>query len=388
MTHDNHDLFALLNQVQDEDFLKNVLCSTLQRLMDVDVSNKIQADLYDRSPKRLAHRNGYRPRNLNTRLGQIELLVPKLRQGSYFPGFLSHHKRSEQALISVIQEAYIQGVSTRKMDRIIQEMGLEGISKSQVSELCQSISSLVQGFLAAPLEGSWPYVFLDATYLKVRQGGRVVSKAAVIAIGINQEGQRHVLGLSLQDSEAATFWKTFLQSLKERGLRGVQLIISDAHAGLREAIDSTFPGSSWQRCWVHFLRNVLLHVPKTHHKEIVRQLRSVLAFDTLPDRERRWKELQEIWESQFPKLAQRMQEAQGDVLAHTSFPREHHAKIYSNNPIERLNREIKRRTNSVGIFPNDDAVYRLVGSILMQIDEDWNTTGKSYLNPQSLAGLA
>lgn len=260
MTQTYTDLLSLLNQTQNEDFFRDILKIALQKVMEMDVSNQIKAGFSERSDTREAYRNGYRTRSLNTRVGQMNLEIPKLRTGSYFPPFLTHYQRTERALLSVVQESYIQGVSTRKMEKIIEQMGVDGISKSQVSEICSTIKEEVDSYFNAPLtETSWPYVYLDACYIKVRQQKRVVSKAVIMAIGVNDQGMRRVLGLRVTDSEATIFWQDFLNSLIDRGLKGCQLVISDAHKGLKEAIDKVLLGASWQRCWVHFIRNLLCH---------------------------------------------------------------------------------------------------------------------------------
>ena len=268
------------------------------------------------------------------------------------------------------------------MERVVQELGIGTLKKSQVSEICKSIKDAVDEFMNAPITGLWPYLYLDATYLKVRENNRVVSKAALIAIGVNDQGERRVLGLQIADSEASIFWKTFLDSLKGRGLEGIELVISDAHTGLKEAIASYFLGASWQRCWVHFMRNILSHTSKKSGLEVLPHLKSIMAFKTSESRRKAWVQVKETLAEKHPKIAEMMDEAMEEVLAHTHFPEEHWRKIYTSNPIERLNKEIKRRTNCVGIFPNDDALTRLIGSILIQQDEDWMDS-KAFLKPES-----
>ncbi len=382
MTLDNTSLMNILTQTQGDDFLKAVLKAALNSLMDKDVSNQLNASLGEQTDDREAYRNGYRGRCLNTGVGSLDLQIPKIRKGSYFPSFLNHFQRTESALVSVIQEAYIGGVSTRKMERVVQEMGIGTLKKSQVSEICKSIKDNVDEFMNAPIIGLWPYLYLDATYLKVRENNRVVSKAALIAIGVNDQGERRVLGLQIADSEASIFWKTFLDSLKLRGLEGVKLVISDAHTGLKEAINSSFLGASWQRCWAHFMRNILSHTSKKSGLEVLPHLKSIMAFKTSESRRKAWVQVKETLIEKHPKIAEMMEEAMEDVLAHTHFPEEHWRKIYTSNPIERLNKEIKRRTNCVGIFPNDDALMRLIGSILIQQDENWMES-KAFLKPAS-----
>ena len=371
MTQDYNTLMTLLSQTQGDDFLRTVLKTALEALMDQDVSNQVNASLGEQTGSRETYRNGYRGRLLNTGVGSLDLRIPKIRKGSYFPPFLNRFKRTESALLSVIQEAYICGVSTRKMERVAKEMGIVHLGKSQVSEICKSIKDNVDEFMNAPIEGLWSYLYLDATYIKVRESNRVVSKAVLIAIGVNAQGERRILGLYVTESEASVFWKSFLESLKERGLKGVELIISDAHIGLKEAIQSTFLGVSWQRCWVHFMRNILSHTSKKSGAEVMPHLKSIMVFKTAESRKKAWLQVTQTLRENHPKIAKMMDEAMEDVLAHTHFPVEHWTKIYTSNPIERLNKEIKRRTNCIGIFPNDDAVTRLIGAILIQQDEDW-----------------
>jgi len=382
MTQNDNTLLNLLTQTQGDDFLRTVLKTALDTLMDKDVSNKLNASLGEQTASRETYRNGYRERALNTGVGTLDLSIPKIRKGSYFPSFLNHFQRTETALISVIQEAYIGGVSTRKMERIAQEMGIDSLKKSQVSEICKSIKDDVDEFMNAPIEGLWPYIYLDATYIKVRENKRIVSKAALIAIGVNNQGERRVLGLNITDSEASVFWKSFLSTLKDRGLEGVELVISDAHRGLKEAIQTSFLGASWQRCWVHFMRNIRSHTSKKTAAEVMPHLKSIMAFKTPELRKKAWLQVTQTLKANHPKIAEMMEDAMEEVLAHTHFPVEHWTKIYTSNPIERLNRELKRRTNCVGIFPNDDALTRLLGAILIQQDEDW-IDSKAFLKPES-----
>jgi len=304
-----------------------------------------------------------------------------LREGSYFPSFLESRKRSEKALISVIQEAYVQGVSTRKMDDLVKAFGMEGISKSQVSSLCQEIDTKVKAFQDRPLEGEWPYVYLDALYIKVRELDRVVSKACIIAIGVSETGQRRILGFALKENESEIFWTEFLESIKKRGLKGVQLVISDAHSGLQGAIAKTL-NAQWQRCWVHFMRNILPHIPKSHMNEVMGLLRLIVREEEPQEIQNRYRKVMDSLKSKYPKVYDKMKDAEEDVLAYRHFPKVHHRKIYSNNPLERTNREVRRRTNVVGIFPNDASVLRLIGEVLHQIDEDW--LQHNYMSPASM----
>jgi len=381
MTLDKMTFLEVLNQAQDKDFLAEVAKFTLERLMDYEVTTQTGAPYYVREEDRKTYRNGYRERAFDTRLGTLNLEIPKLREGSYFPSFLESRKRSEKALISVIQEAYVQGVSTRKMDDLVKAFGMEGISKSQVSSLCQEIDTKVKAFQDRPLEGEWPYVYLDALYIKVRELDRVVSKACIIAIGVNETGQRRILGFALKENESEIFWTEFLESIKKRGLKGVQLVISDAHSGLQGAIAKTL-NAQWQRCWVHFMRNILPHIPKSHMNEVMGLLRLIVREEEPQEIQNRYRKVMDSLKSKYPKVYDKMKDAEEDVLAYRHFPKVHHRKIYSNNPLERTNREVRRRTNVVGIFPNDASVLRLIGEVLHQIDEDW--LQHNYMSPASM----
>lgn len=372
-----------LSQLGGEDFLRQLSQAVLQQLMEADVSNLIGADLHERSGERTAYRNGYRERPLHTRLGTLELQVPKLRSGSYFPAFLEPRRLTEQALTAVIQEAWIHGVSTRKVDDLVKAMGLSGISKSQVSALCQNIDERVQSFLQRPIDGEWPYLWLDATYLKVRENGRVVSVAAIIACAVNQDGRREILGLSIGESEAAPFWIKFLTSLRQRGLTGVKLVISDAHVGLKAAIAQVF-SASWQRCKVHFMRNVLCCVPRSHQSMVSALIRQVFVQPDTDSAHRAWRRVADELRDKFPRAAAILDEAEHDVLAHLAFPSAHRVKIHSTNTLERLNKEVKRRANVVGIFPNEASIMRLIGAILMEQNEEWQLQNR-YMPQQSMA---
>ena len=352
------------------DFLRELAGAVLQKLMEHDVDNLIGAGRYERSDERATQRNGFRERAFETRLGTLDLKIPKLRKGSYFPSFLEPRRTGERALVAVIQEAWIQGVSTRKVDDLVQAMGMSGISKSQVSALCKDIDSRVNSFLDRPLEGEWPYIWLDATYLKTRENGRVVSVAAIIATGVNTEGRREILGLGQGPSEAAVFWLGFLRKLEKRGLKGVKLVISDAHEGLKAAIAQVFK-ASWQRCRVHFMRNALAHVPKAQHQMVAAAIRSVFAQNTQAEGSKTWRHVADQLRARLPKLAALMDEAEADVIAFMAFPRAHWPKLHSTNPIERLNKEVKRRADVVGIFPNEASIIRLVGAILLEQNDEW-----------------
>jgi len=366
------------------DFLRETLAFMLQELMEHEASALCGAERHARSEARVNQRNGYRKRPLETRLGRVDLQVPKLRQGSYFPGFLEPRRMSEKALTAVVQEAYVQGISTRKVDELVQAMGMTGISKSQVSRLCEAIDERVQAFLQRPLQGRWPYVWLDATYIKSREHGPVASQAVVVATAVNQEGYREVLGLSVGPAESESFWKEFLRSLVARGLRGTRLVVSDAHEGLKKAIAAVLTGAGWQRCRVHFMRNVLAQVPKAHQPAISAAVRTAFAQPDQQAAARQWRQVADSLRERFPKAADCMDSAEEDVLAFMAFPKDHWPKLASTNCLERLNKEIKRRSNVVGIFPNNAAVTRLVGAVLLEQNDEWQVS-RRYLSLESLA---
>lgn len=385
MTDDRMTLFELIQNTDSADFLKELAELTLQRLMAFQVDELCGAGRHERCQTRSNCRNGYRPRRLETRLGTLDLRIPKLRHGSYFPPFLEPRKTTEQALVAVVQEAWIQGVSTRKVDDLVQALGMTGISKSQVSKLCEEIDARVTDFLTRPLVGDWPYLWLDATYLKVRQGGRIVSVAVIIATGVNSDGRREILGLGIGPSEAAVFWGDFLRSLKKRGLGGIKLVISDAHEGLKAAIVQVL-GATWQRCRVHFLRSVLAHVPKAQHSMVAAAIRTIFAQEDRQAAGAAWRHVADQLRPRFPKLAGMLDETEHDVLAFMAFPRSHWPKLHSTNPLERLNKEIKRRANVVGIFPNEASITRLVGAILIEQNDEWQLQHR-YLTLETMTGI-
>jgi putative transposase len=363
----------------------------LQQLIELEVAAVLGAERHERSEDRLGYRNGYRPRTLTTQVGDIDLLIPKLRQGGFLPSILEPRRRVDQALYAVIMEAYISGVSTRKVDALVGALGSHsGISKSQVSRICQEIDQQVQAFLSRPLqEAGYAYVYLDATYLKGRLGKalQVCSRAVVVAMGVNADGRRELLGIKVGDSETEAFWAEFIAHLKERGLTGVKLVISDAHAGLTKAIGRQLQGSVWQRCRVHFARNLLQCVPKAHQGMVTAALRSVFAQETAEEIESRWDDLATSLAERFPKAAALMHEAKEDVLAFRHFPKDHWRKIWSTNLLERVNEEIKRRTRVVGIFPNDPAITRLVGAVLLEQHEHWQLEGRRMFTAESMATI-
>jgi putative transposase len=387
MTDEMMSLRALVEKSADADLLREMVGFTAQRLMELEVGGLTGAGYGEKSAERLAQRNGYRDRDWETRAGTVELRIPKLRRGSYFPGFLEPRRMAEKALTAVIQEAYIQGISTRSVDDLVQAMGMSGISKSQVSRLCQEIDDRVATFLHRPLEGDWPYLWLDATYVKVRENGRIVSVAVTIATGVNTDGRREVLGLAVGPSEAETFWVEFLRSLARRGLRGVKLVISDAHEGLKAAIARVLH-ASWQRCRVHFLRNALAHAGKQGRRVVSAFIATAFAQDDADKAKTQWRSVADQLRPKVPKLAQLMDNAEADVLAYMSFPAAHRAKLHSTNPIERLNGEIKRRTDVVGIFPNEAAITRLVGAILLEQNDEWAVQRCRYMTLESVAPLS
>ncbi len=385
MTEDRLPLAELLQKAGEGDFLRSVAEAVLQVLMEADAEGLIGAGRHERSAERLNYRNGYRDRTLDTRLGSLQLRIPKLRQGSYFPPFLEPRKVSEKALVAVIQEAWIGGVSTRRVDDLVQAMGLSGIGKSTVSKLCKDIDERVNGFLERPLEGEWPYLWLDATYLKVREGGRIVSVAAIIAVAVSTEGKREIVGLGLGPSEAETFWSAFLKGLLKRGLRGVKLVISDAHEGLKHAIGKVL-GATWQRCRVHWMRNALAHVPKGQHSMVAAALRQAFLQADQDAARQAWRQLADQLRPRWPKLAGLMDDSEHDVLAYMSFPVQHRTKLHSTNPLERLNKEVKRRADVVGIFPGEASITRLIGAVLLEANDEWQLQHR-YMQVEAMAEL-
>jgi putative transposase len=370
---------------QDADFLKEGVRVLSQALMEMEVEEYVGATRHERSPGRTGQRNGYRERSWDTRVGTVDLKVPRVRDGGYFPSLLEPRRRAERALSAVVQEAYVHGVSTRKVEELVKALGMGGISKSRVSEVCEELDEEVERFRSRPLEGSYPYVWVDATYLKARQDGRVASTAVVIAVGVKaQTGEREVLGLEVGPSEDGAFWTSFLRSLVGRGLSGVRLVTSDAHRGLKGAVEAVLQGASWQRCRVHFMRNALSLVPKTAQQMVGATIRTVFAQPDSESARQQWRRISEGFRSRFPRLTELMEEAEEDVLSYAAFPVEHWQKIWSNNPLERVNKEIKRRTNVVGIFPNEAAVIRLVGSVLSEQHDEWQVS-KRYFSVGSLA---
>jgi putative transposase len=383
MTDERMALLELVEKSADADLVREMLAFAAERIMDAEVELLTGASKGARTTLRENHRNGYRDRDWDTRAGRIELAIPKLRKGSYFPSFLEPRRTAEKALVAVIQEAYVHGVSTRAVDDLVKAMGAGGMSKSQVSRLCAEIDVRVNAFLSRPLEGAWPYLWLDATYLKVRDGGRIVSRAVIVAVAVNEDGKREVLGIATGLSEAEAFWTDFLRNLADRGLRGVKLVIADDHKGLRAAARRVFDATH-QRCRVHWMRNALVHAPAKQRSAVAAMLRTIFAQETAADAVAQWDVVADALRDKQPKLGALMDASREDVLAYMDFPREHWPQIASTNPLERVNREIKRRADVVGIFPNDDAIVRLVGALMLETNDEW-TVARRYMSLETLA---
>jgi transposase-like protein len=399
MTDEMMSLRALVEKAPDADMLREMIGFAAERLMELEVGALTGAAYGEKEPGRLAQRNGYRDRVWETRAGTAGLRIPKLRKGSYFPGFLEPRRIAEKALTAVIQEAYIQGISTRPVDDLVKALGMSGVSKSQVSRLCEEIDERVKTFLERPIEGDWPYLWIDATYVKVRENGRIVSVAAIIAVGVNAQGRREVLGMDIGPSEAETFWTAFLRKLARRGLRGVKLVISDSHEGIKAAVSKVL-NASWQRCRVHprvapsacpracFMRNALARAGKSGRRVVSAFIATAFAQDDAGAAKAQWRKVADQLRSKLPKLSALMDEAETDVLAYMSFPAPHRAKLHSTNPIERLNGEIKRRTEVVGIFPNEAAITRLVGALLLEQSDEWAVQRGRYMTLETIAALS
>ena len=387
MTHiDRLQLQALLDKGSDADLLREMMTYTANRMMDLDVESLTGAGYGERSADRSNSRNGYRERPWHTTVGTLDVAIPKLRKGSYFPPFLEARRTADKALVAVIQEAYVHGVSTRSVDDLAKAMGLSGISKSQVSRLCEEIDERVKTFLQRPIEGAWPYLWIDATYVKVRDGGRIVSVAVIIAVAANTDGRREVVGMGIGPSEAEPFWTEFLRSLTRRGLRGVKLVISDSHEGLKKAVGKVLH-ATWQRCAVHFMRNAMASVTAKQRGLVAAAIRTAFVQETEKEAHAEWRSVADRLRERFAKVSILMDGAEHDVLAYMSFHKSHWSQIRSTNPLERINREVKRRTNVVSIFPNEPAIERLVGALLLEQNDEW-AVSRRYMSLETMAGLS
>ena len=378
------EVVAKLMSDEHADVLRESLCWMVGQLMEVEVSGLIGAELGERTPDRATHRNGYRARRWDTRAGEIELQIPKLRRGSYFPSFLEPRRRSEQALLNVVQQAYVTGVSTRKVDQLVESLGLR-ISRSEVSRISAGLDEQVEAFRQRPLEGRYPYVWLDAKVEKVRDGGRVRRKCLVIAHGVHDTGRREVIALDVGEAETEAFWREFLRGLVKRGLVGVQLAISDAHPGLKAAIAKVL-GCPWQRCTVHFLRDCLGHARREQQPMLAALIRPIFNADELAGARDQLSAAVAALEGKLDKVAAMLEEAEEDILAFYSFPADHWRKLRSTNPLERLNREIGRRTDVVGIFPDDRSLTRLATMLCIEQNDEW-LVGRRYLSAGSMEPL-
>ncbi len=404
MTQTQSALSSLLRELLDdpslahEEVFRRLLQAGLQDLIDAEAAARIGAGRYERTVQRTTRRNGTREKVLATPAGQLDLAIPKLREVSFFPSLLHPRRRVDKALYSVICTAWIEGVSTRKVDELVKALGNEaGISKSSVSRICADIDEVVHAFMSRPLDHTWfPYLYLDATYLDVRHQGRVICQATVVAVGVSALGRREILGMGVEDSESTDFWTEFLRGLRQRGLNptspaqpeGVALVISDAHAGLKAAIKAVLPGAGWQRCRVHFARNVTQTIGSAHSKP-VNALISTIFAQTSPEAVRDcYHQVTASMETSFPKIASMLREAEPDLTAFAAFPTEHWKKIWSNNPIERVNTEIKRRADVVQVFPNRESVTRLIGAVLLEQHEEWQYGERRYLSDISMRRLA
>jgi putative transposase len=375
---------AYLMEEDGADFLRESLRFVVEALMEAEVSELIGAARGERTPERATHRNGYRARRWDTRAGELELRIPKLRQGSYFPSFLEPRRRSERALLAVVQQAYVCGVSTRRVDQLVESLGLR-ISRSEVSRVCAQLDEQVEAFLERPLEGDYPYLWLDAKVEKVRDGGRVVGKAVVIAYGVHETGRREILGIDVGEAETEAFWTEFLRGLVARGLGGVQLVVSDAHEGLKQAIARVL-SCPWQRCTVHFLRDCLGHARRDQHGLLAALIRPIFQADSGEQARDRLSEAVATLDGKLPKVAGLLEDAEQDILGFYSFPAAHWSKLRSTNPLERFNKEIGRRTDVVGIFPDDRSLIRLVGMLCIEQNDEW-LVGRRYLSAAAMEPL-
>jgi len=389
MTEASVSLSAVLDKLlgmEGGSWLREGVRWLADRLMELEVASQAGAGRHERCTAREDYRNGYRSRRWDTSVGSLELAIPRLREGGYQPSFLAPRRRADRALVAVVQEAYVNGVSTRKVERLVSQLGITSLSKSHVSRLCEELDTLVEGFRHRPLSGTFPYLWVDAKYPKVRIHGQVVSAAVLVAYGVNDQGFREVLGLEVALQEDGPTWEGFLRSLRERGLSGTRLVISDAHLGLKEAIPKVFPGVAWQRCKVHFVRNLLSHVKLGDRPPLRAALQVIFSQASHSAALAQLKATVQTLSSAYPKVATLLEDAAEEILAYKTFPEDHWAKIASTNPLERLNREIGRRTDVVGIFPNEAAVVRLVGAVLAEQHDEWQV-GHRYVSLESMALL-
>lgn len=388
----NADLSELLDAIRsggDIDVVRRGVEYMLQALIDAEATARIGAERFERTPNRTTQRNGTRDRLLSTKAGDVELKIPKLREGSFFPSILERRRRIDRALFAVVMEAYVHGVSTRKVDDLVVALGMDsGISKSEVSRICSELDTELSAFRNRSLGHiEFPYVFLDATYLKGRVDHQVVSRAVVVATGVSMDGHREVLGCAVGDSEDGAFWTAFLRSLRARGLKGVRLVISDQHLGLKAAVDAVMVGSAWQRCRVHFMRNVLARVKRGSTHMVIAAIQTIFAQPDAQAVREQFDRIVATLHDQFPDVAAMLSDAREDLLAFSAFPEVHWRKVWSTNPLERLHREIKRRTDVVGVFPNDDAVERLVTAVVVETHDEWQVEERRYLSETSMALL-
>jgi transposase-like protein len=380
------DLLNKEEQGADPSFLRDGVRLLAQELMDAEVTQLAGAGLHERSENRLTYRNGYREREWDTRVGTVDLHIPKLRQGAYFPSLLEPRRRHERALLSVVQEAYVHGVSTRAVDSLAEALGLKGISKDQVSRICKELDGQVTAFRTRRLDAEYPYLMLDATFEKVRENGRVISMAVLIATGVKATGEREVVGVDVGPAEDLEFWRAFLRQLVSRGLSGVRLVTSDSHLGLKQAVAEIMVGATWQRCRVHFMRNALSTVPKLAQQMVAATLRTVFAQPDAPSAKETIERVCRLFEKRYPQLVACLRDAETDVLAFYGFPVEHRRQIWSTNSLERLNREVGRRCEVVGIFPNRAALLRLAGAVLEEQNDEW-AVGRRYFSTESMNKL-